>query len=579
MKKLLAMFAVFGLAALVAGYVALAPLALSAPGPLQSAIELLDRGAFRIIDMAGRSTAVLALLGGGMVLGLIATALTGIKAGKFDREEHAPEPGPVWRPEPMSSEDRIASLRRRAGAPVAEPAASPDAEGPAPNDEAAEHAACEELPADVAPAGEEPAHEEPAVIEDEPPGQPPRPVILARKVRTGDGDWTATASWLGGLPRLAGGQWPRDTEGRALPFAAQISLTELTAACPESPLPREGSLAFFLGSGAVVAVPPGECDFTEPPSDLPPAFDEDGTPLPAAHTRLSRYLFPFWPVEPVALSLPENLLDHRVSERQEEIRSSANDMIRAQFGEPSVSVAAAGEDPLWWHGVFHIADQLHEAAEDAGRAIAAEVEQESRAEDALAALEGRGDALPEAIAGSRRKVHDIRIRRQQLEAEAAELPAMVEALDSFIANREPWDELTTEERSLVGEILSELHHRHGRLIKDRIPHSMEPLQALCIRSMAAGAPDAFAALPANVHDRIALHHRVPAPAPHQIFGLGWTTPTANDDDPDDLLLLQLGYDDLAEWRWPEGGQVQFRISAQDATSGNWEKARLIYTRG
>ncbi|MFD2134236.1 DUF1963 domain-containing protein [Novosphingobium resinovorum] len=106
--------------------------------------------------------------------------------------------------------------------------------------------------------------------------------MLVRKQRERRRDWFGDASWLGGLPRLGNAEWPRDEAGTPLPFAAQIDLSELAAARPDMPLPRSGSLAFFLGAGAVVAVPEGIHDFTDPPADLPPAYDEEGCPSPPA---------------------------------------------------------------------------------------------------------------------------------------------------------------------------------------------------------------------------------------------------------------------------------------------------------
>lgn len=534
MRKLIPAFAVFVLAALVAAYVALAPLASSGPETLQGPLGLFDESAERISELGGRDIAVLALLAAGMVLGMIAGLLAG-RGRSMEKGGAAAMPTPpVWRPEPLSSEHRISSLRRRAGGDIAQPSAG----------------SLSEEGADAAqPAQADVRHERPC------------PVVLARKVRTRGSAWTDSRSWLGGLPRLAGAEWPRDGEGLALPFAAQIDLAELTAAFPRSALPREGSLAFFLGSGAVVAVPPGAHDFTPPPADLPPAFEEGGAPFPDTRSRLSRDFFPFWPVEPVAAA--QDALGAGTAD------GAVQDLIRTRFGRPSPALGIDGDASLWWYGVFHLADQMHEAMDGADRIIAGERQLEQAARAALAELEARGDALPEAVAGARRKVHDVQARLQAIEEEAAALPAMVSALDSFIGDRGPWEPLTPEERDLVADILAEIHLRHGRLVKHALPRALAPLHALCIRAMASGEPDAFAALPEDIAAGIAAEHRVPAGRQHQIF----------DGDGQDLLLLQLGYDDMMEWRWQNPGAFQFRISAQDAAAGEWHRARLTFAGG
>ena len=150
MRKLVTGFAVFGLAALVAAYVALAPLAASGPGALESPLAVLDEGAARLSEAGGRSAIVLALLGAGMALGMIAGFFVG--AGSREDGDMMPAPGPVWRPEPQPGEHRIAgSLRRRAGA--------------------------EEQPAFFEASAD--AGEEAASLETSAGERPPRPVILA----------------------------------------------------------------------------------------------------------------------------------------------------------------------------------------------------------------------------------------------------------------------------------------------------------------------------------------------------------------------------------------------------------------
>lgn len=459
MRQLVALFAVFGLIALIASYVALAPLATSAPVALYGTAAVLDRGAARISEIGGRSTAVLALLGGGAVLGMIAAMLAADRRAKNGSDDPVPAPGPVWRPQPLEPEYRISNL-----------------------------------------------------------GRPAYPVVLARKMRQRGGDWPDGASWLGGLPRLANAEWPRDSGGTPLPFAAQVDLAELAAACPQSPLPHEGSLAFFLGAGAVVAVPTGDHEFTRPPTDLPPAYEEGGAPLPAQRTRLSQPLFPFWPVEPVALS--EGQPDG----------GDVSQMVRQRFGEPGTTPPTADDGALWWYGVFHLADQLREAVERTERISAPDIPEPGNEPDAA-------------------------------------LPAMAAAMDGFIADRDPWEPLTIEERDLVVEILDEMR-RHDLLGQGSTAHSLASLQALCIRTMISGPPEAFAALPRDVLMRIAGKHRVPPARQHQI------TPISEHGE--DLLLLQLGYDDMMEWRWKDQGVFRFRISPRDAAAGKWERARLSF---
>lgn len=534
MKRIIASIAVFGLTALIAAYVALAPLA-PRHGSM-TVLVLLDGAAARLIAILGARTVVPGLLALGAVLSLLMAAIlsfgTDAKprvSGKGRAKAAKPEPGPVWRPEPLS-EDRIAGLRRRA-------------QGHADEEEAG------------------------------PP--PPRPVVLVRKPRERERDWFGDGSWLGGLPRLGEVEWPRDAAGTPLPFAAQVDLAEIGSACPESTLPRSGSLAFFLGSGAVVEVPPGRHEFTDPPADLPPAFDEGGYPFPPHANRLSRYFFPFWPVEPMVLDLPEALRDHREPGRDEAIEQAMAGLLSRHVPLRSAAFAAGG-DTLWWHGISHLSDQLHEALEGAPRLVALQRESVRRAEETLDLFDGEGLEDDPAVEAARQDLLRERETLAAIEAQRDSLPDAITAVDAFAAGRDPWQTLTLEESAVVEELLAELHANFGDLVRYHVPRDVNGLATLSARAMITGAPQALAALPEDLLTHVNRDYRLPMLHQHQMFGLGACRQSAPDEHRRDILLLQLAYDDMMEWRWGEMGVFQFWISSGDAAAGTWHAARLTF---
>lgn len=505
MKRIIAVVAVFAIGALTAGYVALAPNASPGAGGI---LAMLDDAAARLIAIWGRVVAVRGLLGLGMVLALVAAFVPGKRNRAVpkpprklrkqpEREEEPSEP--ACNAEPLSG-DRISSLRRRA-------------------------------------LGDEP----PA------PAMPlPSPVALVRKARERDRDWFHDRSWLGGLPRLGEAEWPRDPAGTPLPFAAQIDLAELGSTCPENPLSGTGSLAFFLGTGAVVAVPAGTSDFSEPPAGLPPACEEGGCPFPAETNRLSRRFFPFWPVDLVPLDLPEDLRDHRDGSRDEAIEAAMADLLSRHAAPRALAFVADG-DMLWWHGVSHLAGQLHEALESSAR-LGTQSEELAHEQASLAAIEAQRAGLPDVIA----------------------------ALDQFAADRDPWQALTIEETGVVEDLLAELHASYGEIVRDHVPRSPGELATLSMRAMVTGAPDALAALPEDQLARINRDYRLPMTHRHQMFGPPARQHSAPDAPRGDILLLQLAYDDMMEWRWSDMGLFQFRISPEDAAAGNWDAVRLTF---
>jgi hypothetical protein len=387
------------------------------------------------------------------------------------------------------------------------------------------------------------------------PARPsPPPVVLARKPRERTRDWSRDRSWFGGLPRLGGAAWPCGPDGTPLPFAAQIDLAEVAAACPESPLPHEGSLAFFVGEGAVIHVPDGDHAPSEPPEGLPHAYDEGSHPLPERVSHTTRPLFPFWPVASIGLTLPEALRSHTDEEQHDEIREAQIALLknRLQSRDTAFSVYSArgeaieGADDLWWFGVQHLVAGLRNAVDDAPRLIAMSAE--------------AGDQA--AVA--------------ERERQARELPTFVAALENLVAGRDPWVMLDDEELDIVRQALRALRNEFADLVCHHIPHSSDELADLCIRRMITGDDTALAALPDAMLAFINERYRLTSRDPHQMFGLAGVRQGNLYDHLDDLLLLQMGYDDLNEWRFGDMGLWHFWISPDAVAAGRWDKATLTF---
>lgn len=534
MKKVIAALGGFTLPAIVAGYVALAPLG--------GTFAPLDALALQITAVRGRDIAVLALLGVGVVLALFAVLLFGRNRAASDPAGQTPEDeqDPAW----------IAALS----------SPEPDFDrGTGPQDRLArseeDGMTAERAPSFLAP------------------------VMLIRKPRQRERDWFADSSWLGGLPRLGDRAWPRDTTGAPLPFAAQIDLADLANATPGALLPTAGSLAFFLGTGAVVAVSDGPNDFTDPPADLPPAFDEGGRPFPATTSRLSRWFFPLWPVDLVGLDLPQDAVDGdeaAVADAMEtQIQRHA-----ALRDHPFYAVGVgAPVEALWWHSVIHLADQLQEALAACAQPIADRRAALERQLATLKQLQADPAADPDVLEDAQDTAEYLAEALEDTQAQCAALPSMVDALEGFIAGREPWVQLTAEELEVVRDILAEVHERFGEIVRGHVPGSLAQLATLTVRAMVSGPPEALAALPDAVLERLNAEYRLPPLAQHQMFGPPVDTQAARLDHREDILLLQLAYDDLMEWNWGEAAVFQFWISPEDAAAGNWQAARLTFEDG
>lgn len=370
-------------------------------------------------------------------------------------------------------------------------------------------------------------------------GRSLQPIVLVRSIRDADGGRNAGSSWFGGMPKLGAIPWPRGTDGRPLPFAAQIGLDEIADVRPDSPLPSSGSLAFFIGEGAVVHVPAGVTQFASAPEDLPPAYDEGGYPLPTEPSPLSRTEFRYWPVEPLALSLPPLLRDHGDSGRHDEIRAAMATAIARDVPRPGHGFDASkipedvwgGPMPVWWHGVDHLIDHLRMALARAQSGTGGQ-------RDGLAALTG--------------------------------------ALEGFAAERDPWEPLNSEEQEVFIEALANVWQQFGGLMDSFAPRTVADLTTLSLAAMMAGDDRVFAALPAAVRDLINRDYRLPADSQSQVLGLGASIRNALQEHLSDVLLLQLAGDELMGWRFGKHGAFQFWISPDDLAARNWSAVKLTF---
>jgi hypothetical protein len=415
-------------------------------------------------------------------------------------------------------------------------------------------------------------------------GTPPRPVVLARKPRERGRDWSRDRSWFGGLPKLGGAPWPRGSNGKPLPFAAQIDLAEVAAACPESPLPHTGSLAFFLNEGSVVYVAEDIPEATEPPNDLPPAYDEGGYPLPEQATHTSRPLFPFWPVEPIGLAVPEDLRAYADEERHEEIWEAQNASLKERVAgrQYAFSVYSArqagieGADSLWWYGALHVQEQLREAVAGVDRAVALRQEWIEQARGYQARLAAAEHPNEDAIAKSRTDQERHEAQIPDVRRQGAELEGFIARFEDFTAGRSPWTEMTGDEIAVLQEKMAEARKQFPDLCTYRVPAGIDDVRNLCIRRMITGDEEALAALPEPMLAFLNENYRLTTMGPHQMFGLADVRQTNLYDHLEDLLLLQLGYDDMNEWCFGDMGLWQFWISPADVAAGRWDGAKLTF---
>lgn len=418
-----------------------------------------------------------------------------------------------------------------------------------------------------------------------PHGEHVDPVALIRKPRDKDRDWSDDRSWLGGLPRLGGQDWPRGKDGKPLPFIAQLDLAEIAAANPDTPLPKAGSLAFFINDGAVLFVPPGDHQPTFPPEDLPHAFEECGYPLPDTPSPLTHPLFAFWPLEAVRMAMPDDLppMDKdnayyaQVEAAQTQAMAAIAPRSRHSFsiGDQQTS-ALDGADTTFWYAAKLVLRQLQAAHGSLARTIASREKSLADAAAYRAQLLAAQSADEQAMAQSQTFEDRLRASIAAVGGEAEGLATLIEHFAAFVSRRDSWAEMTAEEVDVLKEVIATARRDFPELCRYAVSRDIRDLRDASLRRMITGDRRAATAIPDAVLAQINAHHRLPTDWQHQMFGVGGCRQDALYDHLCDHLLLQIVYDALPELRLGDMGLYQFWINPAALAQGRWDKAELTF---
>ncbi len=132
-------------------------------------------------------------------------------------------------------------------------------------------------------------------------------ILLSRRPRRVDEDWTAARSWLWWrAARLGAAPWPRGKDGRPLHFAAQIDLADIAAKIGADAAAGDRRAGFFHRRPwrcGLRSRTPRAATLSIRPADTPELSESGGSqhwPTDLA----GRLLYPFWPPDFTALELP-----------------------------------------------------------------------------------------------------------------------------------------------------------------------------------------------------------------------------------------------------------------------------------
>lgn len=411
------------------------------------------------------------------------------------------------------------------------------------------------------------------------------PVAIVRKRREKDRDWSGDRSHLGGLPRLGSAEWPRDANGVPMPFIAQLDLAEIAQANPDTPLPKSGSLAFFIGDGAVIHVPEGDHPETPAPEGLPHAVCETSYPLPEKPSPVTHPLFPFWPVEALRLRMPDDLPEMREEEDNlEVIEAAQNRALDAMIPPREYSYSPytlrkegiEGADTLWWYGADLILRQLRTSLEYLPDSIATREKWIAQAQDYQARMAAEEEDKSAEIARSKAEEERHRAEIPKIEEEARGLAEVIHHFENFVQGRKPWEVMGADEVQILEEVMRKVRDDYEALCRYNVSSGIDDIRSACLRRMITGDRDAVAAIPDTVLDYINTHYRRPTESLNLMFGLGGCKQTARYEHMCDHLLLQIPYDDMPEMRFGDMGLFQWWISPEALAAGDFSKVEMTF---
>ena len=411
------------------------------------------------------------------------------------------------------------------------------------------------------------------------------PIAIVRKRREKDRDWSNDRSHLGGLPRLGDAEWPRDSRGVPEPFIAQLDLAEIAIANPDTPLPKSGSLAFFIGEGTVVHVPEGDYPHTPAPDGLPHAVKETSYPLPEKPSPVTRQLFPFWPVEALRLRMPDDLPEMGEEDDNLEIIELAQDRALDQLVAPREysyspytprKEGLENVDTLWWYGADLVLRQLRASLEYLPDSIATREKWIAQAQDFQTRMAAEEEDKSAEIAKSKAGEKGHRAQIPIIEGEAEGLAEVIHHFENFVKGREPWDVMGEQEVQILEEVMRKVRDDFEHLCRYNVSFGIDDIRSACIRRMMTSDSEAVSAIPDNLLDYINDNYRRPTSFPNLMFGLGGCRQTARYEHLCDHLLLQIPYDDMPEMRFGDMGLFQWWISPEALAAGDFSKVEMTF---
>jgi uncharacterized protein DUF1963 len=419
-------------------------------------------------------------------------------------------------------------------------------------------------------------------------------LVISRRPRDSSSAWDNAPSWFGGRPRLGGHAWPRGGPEQApFFFLAQIDLSEvgreLVRAETPNPLPT-GALAFFIGSGgeehdcAVVHVRRSDSgDWTPPPPDAPAVLEPCGDIFPTSFAPASPRSFPRWPVTVTGLDIAVDADEDAV------VAAVARSFARREYfftAATAYQLVGEGDRRFWWHSAQHYAECLRTSLRQVPGRIEGRRKWLDGARSRVAKLHPVGffsalglhskEPSPEAKKAQEEAAR-FEAQLAELERSAPEFERFVREVTEWGRASDPWQLMPPEAVAQLRAIFEQGRKVFSEFTRYTTPHSMSDLETETLLALATADERAYATLPEAIRNLINSQYLLPTGSWHQMFGRGVEIQgNAAAENEGNVMLLQLVYDDMLQWRFGDMGAYQFWIPPDDLLRSNWDAVRVSF---
>ena len=433
--------------------------------------------------------------------------------------------------------------------------------------------------------------------------------IISRRAREVGSEWNNAHSWLGGAPELGHQAWPRGGP-RQTPFyfLAQIDLAEVQREIGNSSTLTDGALAFFIGTGAeeyecaVVHVPRSELGKpTAPPADAPAVLVPDSDIFPTTFDDDDPRLFPRWPVDITALEIEPLTLaetadedDVREAEGQAQVAAVDRQFTRRQFffkAYHAYEQLGDVERRFWWHGAHYYLACLRTTLRhpthvelcrrdlELARSKLARL-QPTGITGVLGALGLRSNRPNDELKKAQDDVTRCETRLAEVQQRATDFERFVREVAEWVPAKDPWELMSPEAVEVLRSTFERGKTAFGQHPRFHRPHSFDDLETEMLVALTTADDRAYAGMPEAMRNLINTHYLLPSSGWHQMFGRGVDIQgNAALDNEGNVMLLQLVYDDMLQWRFGDMGAFQFWIPPEDLASGNWSAVRVTFECG